>query len=69
MIYSRDEYDSDGSRGSDDDKPMTQDELRERATRNALRRENAKKKEPTQYDMATDGRGDTKKGKDKGKKH
>ena len=60
----RDEYDSDGSRGSDDDKPMSQDQLRERAIRNATKREQAKKKETNKYDMATDGR-DTKKGKDK----
>jgi len=60
-----DEYESDGSDGSDDDKPLTQTELFAKAMKSVKKREAAAKKEGFQYDLS-DARERTKK-KEKGK--
>jgi len=65
VFFSRDEYESDGSDGSDDDKPLTQTELFAKAMKSVKKREAAAKKEGFQYDLS-DARERTKK-KEKGK--
>lgn len=62
MYLCSDEFDSDGSEGSDDEnRPMTREELKKRAMKAVKKREHAAAKDTRRYDLEVDNKGKNKK--------
>jgi hypothetical protein len=62
-IY-RDEYESDGSEGSEDDaRPLTRNELQRKVMKTVKKRESAARKEGFRYDLTTNVKSKGKKDK------